>query len=808
MRNTIEDFNLINFSNDNPPNNNAAIADIFAILWRKRFWFALSIILSFFLSVIYVRSTQKIYASTAVILIKDDKIASDGGVSEAAAFQDMFSFGTNSVYNEIGILRSRRLMTAVVMQLKLESNYQIEDGLRSKDLYTSSPIQIEYLDEIAQNSTYDLLATPLGGDKVEFKYAVAQVNENGEVGYQNYVSDIVFNQYIIFQGGMIRVIPTSFMSEEWVGNPILVSKKKPKETAKSYGLNLSVVSADKQSSLVKISITDINPSRAEDIINTLIDVYEKNTIEEKSVVLTNTINFITEKIKFLENDLKRIDSDIESYRKKHKLTSISAVSSMYLDRYARLTSDALGLDNQLNIANYMKEYLQENDQFSVFIPANIGINSEAIEIQIAQYNEAIALRNRFLANSSSSNSVVKNLYELLVSTRSSILNSLDNLIASREIQLKKNSQDEKASISRIASVSSLHKYMINIDRQLKLKEELYLYLLKKQDKIEIQRTTTESNCIVVDVADGSTVAIAPNKMQILLICLLLGFIIPAVCLYVSSLLRTKVYTQKDIKDATDVPFMGELPYEKITGENSIVVERGNRDIINESFRLLLDHIEIIDVDGEQQGKTILLTSLNSSTGKTFVAINLAVTMSLSNARVILLDVDMRKASLTKRFGFDKKQAGISTYLSGKVDSIDEIIHHYGESQFSVISSGELTSNPSKLLKNMKFKKLISTLRERYDYIIMDSAPYGLVTDTSLCAKFTDITVMILRSGVFDKRQFSVLTELYETDKLPKLNVLLNRVNRNKGGNVYSYRYGYKYKVKKNVRYWIRKILGI
>ena len=806
MKNTLEDFNLVNFSNDKQPNTNAAIADILAILWRNRFWFVLSIILSFFVSVVYVRSTQKIYARTAVILIKDDNIARDGTVSEAAAFQGMFSFGTNSVYNEIGILRSRQLMTDVVMQLKLASNYQVEDGLRNKDLYTLSPIQIEYFDEVAQNSTFNLLATPLGGDKVEFKYTVPQINENGEFGYQNCVGHLVFNQYVKFQGGIIRVIPTPFMSEKWVGHSILISKKKPQETAKSYGLKLSVMSADKQSSLVRISITDVNPYRAEDIINTLIDAYEKQSIEEKNAILTNTINFITGKINILEDDLKRIDSEIEAYKKKHKLTDIHSVSLMYLDQYTRVKSVALGLDNQLHIANYMREYLQENNQYTEFIPAKIGIDSEGIEMQVAQYNQSVVRRNRFLANSSIDNTVVKNLYEQLVSIRISIVNSLDNLIASLKIQIKETNQYEQSSISKIANVSSFHRYMTNIDRQLKIKEDLYLYLLKQQEKSEIQRTTTESNCTVVDVADGLVAAIAPNKMQILLICLLLGFIIPIVCLYVSSFFKTKVYTQKDIKDATDIPLMGDIPFKKITEENSIVVERRNHDIINESFRLLRDHIEIIDV--EQQGKTILITSLNSSAGKTFIALNLAVTMSLSNTRVILLDLDMRKASLTKRFGFDKKQAGISTYLSGEVDSIDEIIHCYGENQLSVIPSGELPSNPSALLKSIKFKKLISSLRERYDYILMDSAPYGLVTDTSVCTKFTDVTVMILRSGVFDTRQFLALTALYKANKLPNLNVLLNGVNINKLGNEYTYRYAYNYKVKKNVRYWIRKILGI
>ena len=801
----MEQFDFIDLT-EGASNNNTTIADLFGVIWRNRFWFALSIVIALLIAVIYVRSTPKTYSRSATILIKDDKKGA-GGISEAAAFQDMFSVGSNSVYNEIGIIKSRRLMMRVVEQLKLETNYQIKNGLRPKDLYTSSPIEIEYLDGVAKEGQFVLTITLLGDNKARMAYSESTIMPDGDIVESEMVDDILLDSEIEFIYGKVKVKPTLFMSSEYVGKQINITKSDTKDVAKLYGAALSVESNDKQSTLTTLSIIDTNPYRAEDIINTLINVYEISSIDDKNGVLNSTIAFIADKVNTLEKGLKLIDSDIEAYKKSNKLTDISSVSSMYLQNYSRIDAEALGLENQLNIANYMKEYLKNNSNQTELIPINIGINNGGIESQIAKYNEAMAMRNKLLTNSTPNNPIVQNLQTSLVSMRSSILSAVDNLIASLKIQVQKYNTEEQKSSSKIANVSSQQKYMINVERQLKIKEELYLYLLKKQEESEIQLTTTESNCIVVDVADGSISAVAPKKVQITLIAFILGLIFPAVWLYVRSLLNTSVCTQKDIKDVVDIPFVGELPLERMKDEKqNIVVEDGNRNVINEAFRILRDNIDMMNIADEGKGKVILTTSFNPVAGKTFITSNLAITMSLSNSNVVLLDIDLRKASLTKRFGFDKKQAGVSTYLSGKIDTIDEIINRYGNSRLDIISSGALPPNPSELLKSDRFGKLIAELKQRYDYIIIDSAPYGLVTDVSMCAKYANLTLLAVRSEKFDKRQLPVLAELYQSNKLPNLCIILNAVNINKTG--YGYGYGYGYEVTKNFRYYIKKVLGI
>lgn len=814
MSNKTEDFNFNDF-NDNTSEDTIELADVFAIVWQNRFWFVLSVSIALVLGFIYVRSTPKTYSRTATILIKDEK-ANGGMMSEAAAFQDIFSFGSNSVNNEIGILMSRHLMIRVAEKLKLETNYQIKSGLRYNDLYTSSPIEIDYIDDLSKNGIFMLEITPLGGNQARLDYVIVEVDANDKEKEIEISTDIEFGQSFTTLLGEMKVSPTIFYSDDYVGKTIFVSKNELKETAKYYMTKLSLENPDAKSTLVNINIKDVNISRAEDIINTLISVYETNAIDDKNKIVASTLSFINNKVDVLDNDLNMIDSSIEEYKKENQLTDVTSVSSMYLQNYSKLDAEALALENQLGIAKFMKEYLQDNKNQEELIPGNIGIDNSGIVNQINSYNESMTLRNKLIANSSINNPLVREIQSTLVSMRTSILNSINNLIASLNIQIAKYALEEEKSSSKIANVSSQHKYMINIERQLKIKEELYLYLLKKQEESEIQLTTTESNCIVVDFADGPKDPISPSKMKIVLICFVLGLAFPVGILYIKNLLDTSVKSQKDIKGATDVPFIGEIPLNKSKEDKSFVVEDGNRDVINEAFRLLRDNIKMMSANDAGKGQVILITSFNPNTGKTFITSNFAASMSLSSSKIIVLDIDLRKGSLTKRLGYGSRQPGLSTYLSGKNVGSKDIISKYKDSNFDFITSGELPPNPAELLGSDKFGKLIEELREAYDYIIFDTAPYGLVVDTALCAKFADMSAVVVRSGLFDKRQIPYLTEVYRSAKLPNMCILLNGVDVDSVdyghgygyGYAYGYGYGYGNKVKKDFKYYRKKILGV
>lgn len=805
MNKKIENFDFIDFKDDRE-DNNTVVADTFAIVWRHRFWFGLSVVIMMILGILFFKCTPERYSRRATIIVKDSP--GGGGLGDSFGFQNMFSSGNSSVNNEVGILKSRQLMMKVVEQLKLETNYQVKKGLKLYDLYTQTPIEVEYLDDISKNSDFEMELTIFSNNSIKLWTEVEEIDDNGniinveEVNMEGSLDSEISTPY-----GVIKISPTIFMSNEYVQNTIFITKGNTKEVAKAYMENSTIEIPEKTSSLVVIAIVDVNSQRAEDIINTLISCYERNTIDDKNKIIENTITFINDKIAVLENSLELIDSDIEDYKKRNKLTDITSISSMHLQNYSKLDAQAIEIENQLGIANYMKEYLTDSSKQGELIPVNIGINNAGIEGQANNYNDAMNRRNRLLTNSSANSPIIKDIQVSLVSIRASILSAIDNLIASLEIQLARYDNEEKKSSSNIANVSSQHKYMINIERQLKTKEELYLYLLKKQEESEIQLTTTESNCLIVDCADGLIEPVYPKKIQVLFICLLIGGLIPTFFIYIYSLLNTNIYTQKDIKDRIDIPFIGELPQEKMKGHNGIVIEDGKRDVVNETFRLLRDNVRMM-ASNSDRGKVILTTSFNPGAGKTFITSNFAVTMSLSSQKIVLVDIDIRKASLTKRLGFDLKQPGLSAYLSGRVNSIEQITRQYNGGALSVITCGAIPPNPVELLENGRLDTLISELRDSYDYIILDSAPYGLVSDTGICAKHADMTILVVRSGLFDKRQLPFLAEVYRSGKLPKMSILLNGVNLNKVSHGYGYGYGYGNKVNKNFRYYVRKVLGI
>ncbi len=812
MNESKRNVDFIDFDENSSRNDSNVVLDLLTVLWRNRFWFFLSIVLALFLGVLYVRSTQKTYSRKAVILIKDDK--KGGSMGQAAVFQEMLLTGSNSVANEIGVLKSRHLMKQVVQKLNLTTNYKIKNGLRYRDLYAVSPIAVSYLDEMAKGTEFSIGIELHSYEKATLHYIYDEEEKEKRIDY-------TLGEPVTTPFGTISILSTLFLTEELLHREIIIEKRGEHSVTTQYKDAINIFSSDKQSSLVEIELIDTDTERADDIIDVLIRTYELNSIEEKNSIITNTVDFIDDKLIALEKELQYIDTDIEEYKKTHKLTDIDAVSSMYLQSYSRIDAEALGLENQLSIAKYMKEYLQDNANVAALIPSNLGINNIGIEGQIAAYNENMALRTKLMANSSENNPYVKDLQVVLMSTRTSIVNAIDNLIAGLEIQIEQYKAEEKASSSMIANVPTQHKFMVNIERQLKIKEELYLYLLQKKEESEIQKTTTESNCTVVDYADGYPGPVAPNKMQVVLISFVLGFLFPAVVIYIRTLLSTSVYTKKDITDVLDIPYVGELPLDKSKGESNIVVEKGSRNEINEAFRLLRDNIELMYTEKDSKGKVVLITSLNPGSGKTFITSNLSVAFASTRSKVVLVDIDLRKASLTKRLNFDTKLTGLSAYLAGKVENIEDVIRPFKDTGLDVVTSGALPPNPADLLKYGKTAEFFEALSAKYDYIIIDTAPYGMVSDAALCAQYADFSIMVVRSGLFDKRQLPHIDDVAKSERLPHLGVLLNGIDHKKihyaygYGNGYGYGYGYGYggygygeEKKKGLRDWIRFVIGV
>lgn len=807
INNKFEDYDLIDLKNNREPES-ALLADAWMLLLRKKILFIVCLALSLAMGYYYIRSTPKKYMRTATVMVKDAQMGT--GMVESQTFEDIFSLGRNSVENEVGIFKSRRLMHLVAEKLNLNMNYRALN-LKKTDIYLGSPIIVEFIDA-NENASVSMVVTLKEDKTVELSEMTANQEYNEQIDVQ--IGDTVKTLL-----GRVAVLLNSNVSKYDVNSEILVSRSPIKAVANGFCQRLSVEASAAQSSLINLTIIDENYKRAEDILNTLIDVYNQDAIRDKNQITVNTASFIEERLRIIEADLNVVDSEIENYKKQHRLTDLSSESNVFLTNSNKLDNDGLSLDNQLNMAEYMKIYLLRNSKTSEMIPASIGIQDNGIQTQIIDYNEQVAKRNKLLTNSSERNPLIKNMDATLKSQRNAIVRAIDNLQTSLKFQVMNMKAKEQDTFDKITNLPTQQKQIVSIERQQKIKEELYLYLLNKKEENELQQIVMESNCKIVDTADGPISPVSPNKIQVILICLIIGISVPSLWLYLKSLLNTSVHSKEDIKDKVSIPFLGELPFDKVKEDRDIMLSsEAVHEHLNEALRIIRENLNFMNHDSRKQGgKIIQLISLNPSSGKTFLSINLAANIALSGVRVIVLDLDLRKASLTRRLRIGTKRKGMSNYLSGEVTDVESVIYTIDTSceSFDVISSGPIPPNPAELLKDGRLDDILAKLKQKYDYVLFDNPPYGLVVDAFVCSRLADYSIYVIRSGMFDKRLFPDLQELYNSNKIKNLSIVLNGVNYEKMAYNYRYSYGYHYyhygaehKKETKLKRFCKKCLGI
>ncbi len=787
------------------PQEEINLKDILINVFKYRVWFLLSVIVCVAVGTLYVMSRPNIYSRSATVIVKDDRRG--GSVSEAAVFQEIFSMGgTGSVYNEIGLFESNRLMYDVVDRLGLEISYRSPQRLRSVDLYGVSPIKAEFSD-ILPNQYISFTITMLSPQQAQVSDLTFYASKSG-------AEDIILEDRVVNLGtpvvtpyGSFVITPTLFMEERYINTPINILRRSPRETARAYRKKISVTLIDKFASLVTIATSDESVARAEDVINTLIEVYSDDAINDKNRMLTNTASFIEERLAIIEADLTAVDAEIEGFKRDHNLTDVASEGSMYLESRSRIDQANLNILNQISMAQYMKEYLLDENNISELLPVNIGIGETGLQAQIAEYNKYMSQRNKLIYNSSENNPLVIDYQNVLTQMRASVLSSVDNLIKSLEIQAQNFAKREDESLDRIKDIPTQQKYIASIERQQTIKEQLYLYLLNKKEESELQQSINTSNCRIVDFAEGVMQPIAPNKKLIVLFSFIIGLLIPAAVIYISGLFNTTVKTRKDIKAMISAPFLGDIPSEKENkmADNKLVVSEGSRTPINESFKIIRDNIDFMSPKNPNGGTVIQLTSHNPASGKTFVTINMAMSMALSGSKAVIVDLDIRKGSLSRVSGMAAKTTvGATQYLMGKVTSLKDITYSYADdAPFDIIPAGALPPNPAELLKGGRLEILIDELRKSYDYILIDNPPYGMVVDAAICSRLCDQSIYVMRAGKFDKRFMPDVEELYENNKLPNMSILLNGVDMS----LHTYGYGYGYGIVEN-KSFLRKVLGI
>ena len=763
--------------------------DIIRMVIANWYWFVLSALVCLCLAYYYLASTPKIYSRTATILVKDSR---KGGDLELTAFSDLAGFqNRRSVDNEVFILQSRRLMTEVVKRLDLTVSYSVRECLRRRDLYAQSPVEVTFVND-SDNQSLSMEITPLEGDKVRLTNF-----EDRFVTKQETRSSITaaYGDTIPTPVGQVVVRKSLYMKPEYTGVPIRVVKNSLSRTTNAYRNAVKSDVANKQASVVTISMNNSVPRRAEDILNTLISVYNEDAIDDKRRVSVTTAEFIKARLAVIGRELGDVDRDIEDIKKDNQMVDITSEAARSVSESSKYKAEGLSLENQINVAEFIRTYLNDPKNAGELIPMMASVTNQGISSQIADYNNAILRREKLMENSSDRSPVIQDLDNLLASVRRSIVASLDSHISTLIIQRDAMRKEETQANRRISTMPSQEKVILGITRQQKIKEELFLYLLNKQEETQLNYAVAESNARIIDLAYGNTLPVSPRPMLILAIALIVGLAIPFGLLYLIGMLDTTIRGRKDVEDNISAPFLGDIPYSEggAGGDSGIVVRETGRDALSEAFRMLRSSMTFMNVSAGNEIHTILFTSSDPHAGKTFVATNLATTLAMAGKRVLLIDLDLRRHALSSQLGHGNCKTGITSYLAGTT-GLDKLIAKTGfHDNLDVIYAGIQPPNPTEMLLSNKLDKMMAELREKYDYIFIDSTPAMSVADAIITDRLSDLCIYIVREGVLDRRQLPDIERLYREKKLHNMAIVLNGTRSRRHGYGYGYGYGDEYK---------------
>ena len=782
-----------------------SIEDMLHAVLKKWYWVVISVVVFLAIGGLYLMQKAPVYQRQASVLIKD--VRKGSAANELAAFSDIAGISTRrSVDNELYVLQARRLMVEVVERLGLTTNYSTQSGLRKVDLYRNSPINVTFVDDLGgKTCSFVATLTEDGVSVSDFKRAKAPgVDTDAD---EDFTATAKFGETINLPIGQIVVEPTLYFNPEMVGKEITVSKLSKEAIATSYRSAVKMDVASKMASVINMSLANTVPQRAEDVLNTLIDVYNDDAVMDKRLVAEATALFIKERLQVIGGELSAADKDIKQFKDKNNIVDIKTEIARRTQGAALYEQEIAKTTNQIAMSKFISDYLNDQSKNYNLIPAAAFEGSTSIASQIADYNELI-LRRQKLGDESENNPVVRQLDNSITATKNAVLAALASHTKSLEIQLDNLEAEERKISTYIGAVPSQEQEFLTMARQQKIKEELYLYLLTKSEENSISLAITERPARVVDYAFGGSVPVSPNKMLIMLAMFVLGLGIPVGIIYLRLITNTKVKSKRDITNNCSVPFLGDIPQYEGALTRSIAVRESGRDKVSEAFKILRTNMGFMSGDKPQQ--VILATSSNAHAGKTFVSMNLGMTLAFSNNKVLMIDMDLRRRTLSKHMGQRSNPNGVTKYLSTPGTTVNEIIANSGlHENFDFIYAGLQPPNPAELLMSKRLEELIAECRKHYDYIIIDSVPAMIIADAMITSRVADVSMYVVRAGLLDRAQLPDIESLHTEKKLKNMCIVLNGAMETRQSYGYSYRYQYTSEVggKRNIWKRILRLFG-
>lgn len=769
--------------------------DFLKLCLGKWKWFLFSLVAFCIIGYFFIKCQEPQYRSTASVLIKEEYKGNQLN-DVASAFSSMGLFNTSvSVNNELIAFTSPSIMYEVVKRLNLTTNYERPGTFHPTRLYgTSLPVELIFhsLDE-EDNASLKMRVTP---DGKAVLYDFVRYTPDGEVKTEREITCSTNMNRVRTPLGDITVRRNAkYTGRVEKPTEIEVWHQPLQPTVDQYCSAVKGSLHDKMADVIDLKAISVSPELATDVLKMMIEVYNEKWVEDKNTIARATSSFINDRLMVIEQDLGNVDADISSFKSAHLVPDVKETSKMYMEKAGKNEEQALELNNRLSVAQYMRDYLRNPNNANSVLPSNTGIGDMDLESQVSEYNRFLLERNNIANNSSAHNPLVKDYDASLRGLRHAILQSVDNAIVSLRTSLRAAENAEGEARSAIASNPTQAKYLISVERQQKVKESLYLFLLEKREENELQQTFNSYNTRIITPPTQPLHPFSPRKGLIMLVAAFIGLLVPATALYMSMTLDTKVRNSKDI-ESLPIPFAGEIPAEEESRRKKLlnvkkeksdrtkpVVEHGNRNAINEAFRVVRSNLDFMGAL-EPGHNVMMLTSYFPGSGKSFISLNLAQTYAIKGKSVLLIDGDLRHGSASECV--HSPETGITSYLAGKTDDWHHLtIKFNGNDKFRVLPIGHRAPNPAELLENGLFKKMVEEAKKEFDIVIIDCPPDTIVADPQLIANVADRTLFVIRAGKMDKSLLSEVMRLYQTKKYRNLSIVINDVKQR----VHS-RYGY------------------